>query len=477
MESVLLSETVLNYCRRYAKVHDVFDQNIALHVTQLDKKETMPIKVLWFTNILMPDACKCVGRPEPKGSGYWMSVLLDRLKKRSDLKLAVVASAGRRDCQFQVDGVKYFVVKTPVSRGIWNRLGSYRDSLPIRSQVRKYASIVNDWNPDVVHVHGTEYEFGLTKAWGYTDKPVAVSIQGLMTPCAAKTYGDLLPDQLHGVVRSMIGLRARSFQSWKGFRKRIPYEEAIIRSCEMVLGRTEWDHAWACAYRPDVCYRHVDELMRPEFSEAPNWALEKCNRHQIFCTSGSQPLKGLHVLVDAVYRLRDVFPDVRLKVASSGFVPHPQDDYARFVLRQIGEKGLGQTVTFLGHLDAYEMVNQVQMANCYVMPSFIENSCNALQEAMLIGAPCVAANAGGTPSIVEAGESGLMFPAGDAALLAWQIGRIFRDDSLASRLGSNARCTAIERHDPARVEAELLNAYKELSRMRTAVAPKLGRYA
>jgi glycosyltransferase involved in cell wall biosynthesis len=435
------------------------------------------LRVLWFTNILMPDASKHVGRPVAKGSGYWMSVLLERLKKRSDLKLAVVASAGLRDCHFEVDGVEYFVVKTPLSRGIWNRLGSYRESLPIRSQVRKYASIVNNWNPDVVHVHGTSQEFGLIKAWGHTDKPVAVSIQGLMTPCAAKAYGDLLPVQLHGVVHSVIGLRVSCLQRWKGFLERVPYEEVIVRSADMILGRTEWDHAWACAYRPDVCYRHVDELMRLEFREASKWMLEKCNRHQIFCTSGSQPLKGLHVLVEAVYRLRDVFPDIRLNVASSGFVPRPQDDYARFVLRLIREHSLEQAVTFLGHLDANEQVRQLQMANCYVMPSFIENGSNALQEAMLVGVPAVATFTGGILTTIDSERTGLNFPTGDPALLAWQISRIFRDDSLASRLGLNARCTAMERHDPARVEAELINAYKELSRMGTEIAPALGRYA
>jgi glycosyltransferase involved in cell wall biosynthesis len=406
-----------------------------------------------------------------------MSVLLDRLKKRSDFKLAVVASGGLRDCHFEMDGVEYFVLKTPLRRGIWNRLGSYRDQLPIRSQVRKYASIVNDWNPDVVHVHGTESESGLIKAWGYTDKPVAVSIQGLMTPCATKAYGDLLPVQLHGAFRSMVGLGVGCFRLWKGFQERAPYEEAIIRSADMILGRTQWDHAWACAYRPDVCYRHVDELMRPEFREASKWMLEECNRRQIFCTSGSQPLKGLHVLVEAVYRLRDVFPDIRLNVASSGFVTGPQDDYARFVLRLIRERGLEQVVTFLGHLGANELVSQLQRANCYVTPSFIENGCNALQEAMLVGVPAVATFTGGIPTTIDSERTGLTFPTGDPALLAWQIGRIFRDDSLASRLGLNARCTAMERHDPARVEAELINAYKELSCMGTAIAPTLGRYA
>ena len=126
---------------------------------------------------------------------------------------------------------------------------------------------------------------------------------------------------------------------------------------------------------------------------------------------------------------------------------------------------------------AAEQVNQLQLANCYVMPSFIENGCNALQEAMLVGVPAVATFTGGIPTTIDSERTGLTFPTGDSALLAWQISRIFQDGSLASRLGENARSTALERHDPARVEAELLNAYQELSRMGTAIAPAQGRYA
>jgi glycosyltransferase involved in cell wall biosynthesis len=423
------------------------------------------MKVLWFTNILLPAACEHVGRPAPKGSGWWMTALLERLKKRGDLQLAVVASTGLRDFHFETEGVEYFVVKTPLRRGIWNRLGSYRGMLPLKSQVRKYASIVNAWDPDVVHVHGSEESFGLIKAWGFTEKPVAVSLQGVMTSYAGKAYGDLLPIQIHGRVRGTIGLGLECFRFWKGMLERARFEEIIVRSADMILGRTQFDQAWACAFRTDVCYRHVDELMRPEFSEASNWVLEKCNRRQIFCTSGNRPLKGLHVLVEAVYRLRDAFPEIKLNIASSGFVPRPEDDYARFVLRLVRERNLEQAVTFLGVLDANELVRQLQLANCYVTPSFIENSSNALQEATLVGVPIVATYSGGIPTIIDSERTGLTFPTGDPAMLAWQISRIFRDDNLASRLGSNARNTAMERHDPLRVEEQLLSAYRELAGM------------
>lgn len=381
------------------------------------------------------------------------------------MELAIVASTGLRDFHFNAEGVEYFVVKTPLSRGIWNRLGSYRGLLPSEAQVRKYASIVNAWDPDVVHVHGSEASFGLIKAWHYTNKPVVVSLQGLLAACAAKAYGDLLPAQIHGTARSTIGMGLECFRYWKGMLEGIRFEEAIIRSADMILGRTQFDQAWACAYRADVRYRHVDELMRPEFSQASNWALEKCNRSQVFCISGNRPLKGLHVLIEAIYRLRDVFPNIRLNIASSGFVPRPEDDYARFILRLIRERNMEQAVTFLGVLDANGLVRQLQQANCYVTPSLVENSSNALQEAMLVGVPVVATYSGGIPSLIDSERTGLTFPTGDPALLAWQISRIFRDDDLASNLGLNARSAAMERHDPARVEKQLISAYRELAGM------------
>jgi glycosyltransferase involved in cell wall biosynthesis len=81
---------------------------------------------------------------------------------------------------------------------------------------------------------------------------------------------------------------------------------------------------------------------------------------------------------------------------------------------------------------------------------------------MQVGLPCVASYAGGIPSLVEQGRTGLLFPTGDAPLLAEAIMRIFRDDDLACRLSVAARNAASERHAPQRVLSQLLNAYKNV---------------
>jgi glycosyltransferase involved in cell wall biosynthesis len=410
----------------------------------------------------MPDACKGLGQSGLKGSGWWMAALLERLKLRKDLSLAVVTVAGFKDAHFTADGVEYFVIGRTLRSAILGRLRYARAARPFASQIDRYASIVEQWKPDVIHVHGTECDYGLIKAWGMTKVPVIVSIQGLMTPCYRKTFGDLLPNELkRSFTARLPGFGSESLYRWNLYRRQAPIEEQILRSADLIVGRTEWDYAWAWAIQPTLKYHHVDELMRPEFSEAQAWSIQDCNRHQILCTTANTAMKGLHVLLEAVWRLRSRYPDIVLNVAASGFGAGFSNDYARFVGDLIERWHLSGVVRFLGWIDAPELVRSLRGAHCYVTPSFNENGCNGLQEAMLVGTPVIATACGGMLTTIDPGRTGLTFPPGDAALLALQIHRLFQNDDLAKSIGIQARTVARERHEPERVEAQLMSAYRE----------------
>ena len=108
------------------------------------------------------------------------------------------------------------------------------------------------------------------------------------------------------------------------------------------------------------------------------------------------------------------------------------------------------------------MASELCRSHVFAISSYIENSPNSLCEAMQVGLPCVASYAGGIPSLVEQRRTGLLFPVGDAPLLADSIMRIFRDDGLACRLGAAARAEASERHAPERVLSQLLDAYNNV---------------
>ena len=81
------------------------------------------------------------------------------------------------------------------------------------------------------------------------------------------------------------------------------------------------------------------------------------------------------------------------------------------------------------------------------MPSVIENSPNALGEAMLTGVPVVAADVGGVSTMVQDQCEGLLYPADAPYMLAYQIHRVFEDLEGAIERAAQAKMKAKVVHD------------------------------
>ena len=92
------------------------------------------------------------------------------------------------------------------------------------------------------------------------------------------------------------------------------------------------------------------------------------------------------------------------------------------------EYGLEQHIRYLGTLNEQDMCRQYLKANVFVSASSIENSSNSLSEAMILGVPCIASDAGGTISLFQHEHDGFLYQADAPYLLAYYIDRIFSDD-------------------------------------------------
>ena len=69
---------------------------------------------------------------------------------------------------------------------------------------------------------------------------------------------------------------------------------------------------------------------------------------------------------------------------------------------------------------------------------------------------------GGTASLIENNVSGVLVPIGDPYFAAYQIYRIYNDNSLNLSIGENAKQTAHKRHNREIIANQLLNTYKEI---------------
>jgi glycosyltransferase involved in cell wall biosynthesis len=87
---------------------------------------------------------------------------------------------------------------------------------------------------------------------------------------------------------------------------------------------------------------------------------------------------------------------------------------------------------------ARNVAEWLRVMDIFVLPSLSEALSNSLMEAMACGCCAIASDTGGNPELVRNGETGLLFPAGDALSLAASLERVLDDVEERRRLGENA---------------------------------------
>lgn len=142
-------------------------------------------------------------------------------------------------------------------------------------------------------------------------------------------------------------------------------------------------------------------------------------------------IKGVGTILKA---LKDV-PGDRLHVVGGG---SPEEENA--LKARAVELGIADRVSFLGRLYGEALRHEQAGARYGVLPSICnENFPYSVMEMLAIGKPVIGSAIGGIPELVRDGETGLLFPAGDAPALADRMRRLSGDASLAERLGRGGK--------------------------------------
>ena len=123
---------------------------------------------------------------------------------------------------------------------------------------------------------------------------------------------------------------------------------------------------------------------------------------------------------------------VKLVIAGEG--PEQEPLQARAV-----ELGIGDRVTFLGAQPRERIVELFHAADATILSSSWENFPHTVVEALAVGTPVLAMEAGGVSEVVHDGVNGLLVGAGDTAALGDAVRRYFADDELRGRLRQRRR--------------------------------------
>ncbi len=122
--------------------------------------------------------------------------------------------------------------------------------------------------------------------------------------------------------------------------------------------------------------------------------------------------------------------------------------------RRAQELGLGRRVRFLGAQPRGRIVELFRAADATILTSSWENFPHTVVEALAVGTPVLAMEAGGVAEVVRDGENGLLVPPGDTTGLTAAVRRYFDDAALRERL-RGAAAASVGAYSPDRVFGEL----------------------
>ena len=145
--------------------------------------------------------------------------------------------------------------------------------------------------------------------------------------------------------------------------------------------------------------------------------------------AGERAAKGVWHVLEALPELRRQFPGLRYVVAGDG-------DDRGWLEGRARSLGLGDSVTFTGHLSRDELNRCYAACDVFVLPSDKEGFGIVFLEAMAHGKPVVAARAGGAPEVVRDGETGLLVEHGNREALIGAVTALLKDPERRSRLGA-----------------------------------------
>jgi glycosyltransferase involved in cell wall biosynthesis len=146
---------------------------------------------------------------------------------------------------------------------------------------------------------------------------------------------------------------------------------------------------------------------------------------------------------------------VKLVIAGEG--PEQEPLQARAV-----ELGIGDRVTFLGAQPRERIVELFHAADATILSSSWENFPHTVVEALAVGTPVLAMEAGGVSEVVHDGVNGLLVGAGDTAALGDAVRRYFADDELRERL-RQAAAASVADYAPERVFGELEETLRRIA--------------
>jgi glycosyltransferase involved in cell wall biosynthesis len=167
--------------------------------------------------------------------------------------------------------------------------------------------------------------------------------------------------------------------------------------------------------------------------------------------------KRMEIVIQAMPEILKVHPDLTLVIAG------PDDGVGEEWKEVSSSLGVDDHVRFEGFLSEEDMIAAYTDADIFVLPSEWEAFGIVLLEAMACRTPCVCADRGGAPEVLEDGVTGLVAPYAEVEAWTKSLMELLDDDVGRRRMGEAGRRRVRERFVWPAIVDQIEQVYRELT--------------
>jgi len=411
------------------------------------------MKILWFANT----PCGAVEKLNTKDyfGGGWLISLEKELAKQINIELHVAFYWHDDIKSFKLNEVNYHPIYRKRHSKFMRLIRRYLKLL--NNDAKELTSliyIVDHIKPDIIHIHGTEDNFGLLN--DNIKTPILISIQGLLSPYFSKLFAGIPKNIIiknEKIFRKILQKTIANFIYT--FKKNTRRERKILFSSIHIMGRTDWDKKITRVLAPKSIYYFGNEILRNVFY-SNIWDKNSFkNTIQLITTTSDSFYKGFETIVDAAILMNELNIKFNWKIiglSNKSEIVRVTTKWKKIILQTLN-------IELLDSKNENEIVKLMLLSDIYIQTSHIENSPNSLCEAQLLGMPCIATFAGGTNSLINNNENGILVQEGDPYSLISNINYLKMNFEFSKQIAENARHTAKERHDKETICKNLIDVY------------------
>lgn len=128
-----------------------------------------------------------------------------------------------------------------------------------------------------------------------------------------------------------------------------------------------------------------------------------------------------------------------------------------YIRHQVESSNISDRVTFHGQVPRSEVLNLMQQASIFVLPSEYENCPNVIVEAMASGCPVVASDTVGAQELIRDNETGLLFNTNSKEALRDVVKKLLNDKEYRNKLAAMAHDYARKNHTTSVIAEKYLD--------------------